>query len=297
VDVFIGNHFWQNNTEGKLAAMSSSKVNPFINPDEWVPFLRRLEATLKKNVEEESRTEFVTFAHRGASEYCPENTMMSFYMGMQMGANGIETDVQRTKDGVLVLFHDDTIKRVTGEEGSIRDYTYEELCAFTVKKGELHDKIPTFEDFLSHFAYRDITFAIELKMGGDGIEEAVAELIRKYGADKKTTVTSFCYDFIKNMRACAPDFKIGYLTRDVSEETINKLLAINADEICPIGSAITEEDVKRWHRIGFNVRAWGISNTEIMKKVYDCGADGMTVNFPDKLLSYIKENAKQEEDQ
>ena len=91
---------------------------------------------------------FINYAHRGASTYCPENTMLSFYTGVQMGANGIETDVQRTKDGILVLFHDDLIKRVTGKEGSIADYTYEELRSFDVNTGALSDKIPTFEEFL-----------------------------------------------------------------------------------------------------------------------------------------------------
>ena len=50
----------------------------------------------------------INYAHRGASEYAPENTLSSFYLGLLQGANGIETDIQRTKDGVLVLFHDDT---------------------------------------------------------------------------------------------------------------------------------------------------------------------------------------------
>ena len=51
----------------------------------------------------------INYAHRGASEYAPENTMSSFYLGLTMKANGIETDVQKTKDGKLVLFHDDTL--------------------------------------------------------------------------------------------------------------------------------------------------------------------------------------------
>ena len=70
---------------------------------------------------------FVNYAHRGASEYLPENTMLAFYTGIYMGANGIETDVQRCKDGTLVLFHDDTLLRVTGEAGSVEDYTFPEL--------------------------------------------------------------------------------------------------------------------------------------------------------------------------
>ena len=55
----------------------------------------------------------INYAHRGASEYAPENTMSAFYLGLIYGADGIETDVQRTKDGELVLFHDDTLDRVT----------------------------------------------------------------------------------------------------------------------------------------------------------------------------------------
>ncbi|MBO5882783.1 MAG: hypothetical protein J6Q78_00050 [Clostridia bacterium] len=234
-----------------------------------------------------TKKDFITYAHRGASEYCPENTMMSFYMGMQMGANGIETDVQKTKDGVLVLFHDDTIERVTGESGSIADYTLEELQNFFVKKGKLQDKIPTFEDFLSHFAFRDITFAIELKVGG--IEAEVVDMIRKYGIEEKTVITSFELDYIKRSLEYAPDIRIGYLTKDIEQPTIDMLVELGAYEVCPIGREVTPEKVAAWHEAGLNVRAWGIFNEDIMKAVYDAGADGMTVNFPDLLLKYISE--------
>lgn len=61
----------------------------------------------------------VNYAHRGASEYFPENTLRSFYAGLEMRADGIETDIQRTSDGVLVLHHDDTLERVAGEKGAL----------------------------------------------------------------------------------------------------------------------------------------------------------------------------------
>ena len=69
----------------------------------------------------------INFAHRGASEYAPENTLSSFYLGLMQGANGIETDVQKTKDGVPILFHDETLDRVSNATGKICDFTYEEL--------------------------------------------------------------------------------------------------------------------------------------------------------------------------
>ena len=108
---------------------------------------------------------FVVYAHRGASEYAPENTLSSFYLGIHMGANGIETDVRRTKDGVLVLFHDKNLERVIGCEGSVADNTYAELLQMRVRnvKTDTQDLIVTFEDFLRYFSFRDLHFAIELK--------------------------------------------------------------------------------------------------------------------------------------
>lgn len=243
----------------------------------------------------EKRT-FVNYAHRGASTYCPENTMLSFYTGIYMGANGIETDVQITKDGILVLFHDDTCNRILGIDGSVKDYTYEELLQYNVKNGSLYDKVPTFEDFLVHFSHFDLTFAIELKV--KGIEREVAAMIHRFGIADKVIITSFIFDAIAEMKKVAPELRIGFLTKlfpnpeiddvvtDASAEVINKLVEMGAYEICPKGSDITAERVAEWHRLGLGVRAWGISDTEIMKKVYDAGADGMTVNFPDKLTEY-----------
>ena len=229
---------------------------------------------------------FINYAHRGASTYCPENTMLSFYTGVYMGANGIETDVQRTKDGILVLFHDDTIKRVTGKDGSISDYTYEELRTFDVNTGALSDKIPTFDEFLRAFSHFDLTFAIELKVGK--VEEDVAALVYKYGLEERVIITSFEFDFIAKMKTVAPDLKIGYLTSKTDRETIDKVLSIGAYEICPKAETLTKELVDLWHSLGLGVRAWGIYNTDLMKMAYDLGVDGMTVNFPDKLVELLK---------
>ena len=99
--------------------------------------------------------EFINYAHRGASAYAPENTLAAFYMGWQMGANGIETDVQRTKDGVLVLFHDNELMRIAGRPEVIHDLTYAELLQidFGLPTGERFkgERIPTLEEFLRHF--------------------------------------------------------------------------------------------------------------------------------------------------
>lgn len=229
---------------------------------------------------------FVNYAHRGASEYTPENTLLAFYTGIYMGANGIETDVQRTRDGVLVLFHDDTLNRVTGEDGSIADFTWEQLQAFSVKKGDFAEKIVSLETFLRLFAFRDITFAIELKK--PHLEKDVANLIDTYAIAQKTIITSFDYENLLRMRACAPSLRTGFLTDTVDDALLSKMQKDGIYELCPIASIVTPESTRAWHEMGFSVRAWGVKDEALMQSVYDAGADGMTVNFPDKLSTYIK---------
>ena len=231
----------------------------------------------------------INYAHRGASEYAPENTLSSFYLGLLQGANGIETDVQRTKDGELVLFHDDTVDRVSDGFGKVSDYTLQELRNLKISGNSTkgyYDRIVTLREFLEKFSEYDISFAIELK--GAGVEEDTADMIRKYGIQKKCVVTSFKLDYIRKLKAYAPELEIGYLTKDTSDELLESLKQIGCEEYCPKANLVTAEDVQKWHNAGFRVRAWGVSNEELMRAVYDSGADGMTVNFPDKLVAYMQ---------
>lgn len=287
VDVFLGNHTWNNQTKENYEKMLTSKENPFIDDSKWLPFLEKCERDAENVILQESRSTFVNYAHRGASEYTPENTFLAFYTGMYMGANGIETDVQMTGDGVLVLFHDDTIMRLTGAKGCVSDYTLEELRQFTFEKDGRTDKIAVFEDFLKQFGWRDITFAIEIKQ--PGIEPQIADMMRKYHVEDKSVVTSFMFDCIRKIKEYAPELHVGWLKKDVSDEDLHQLKAIGGEEICPHAKEVTPEKVAKWHREGFNVRAWGVGSEELMKNVYDSMADGMTVNFPDKLTAYIEE--------
>lgn len=231
--------------------------------------------------------DFIVYAHRGASEYCPENTLLSFYTGVYMGANGIETDVQRTKDGTLVLFHDSTIMRMMGIDKKLADCTYEELSEIAMEKCGRRDYIVTLEDFLACFSRFDLTFAIELK--GPGVEAETAELIYEYGVENKVVATSFQYEYLLNFKKAAPDIPLGYLALDgwIDDELLARMKADGIGEICPRATDVTPEAVEKWHSLGFNVRAWGVANYELMRRVYDAGADGTTVNFPDKLIEYI----------
>ena len=211
-----------------------------------------------------------------------------------MGANGIETDVQITKDGILVLFHDDTLERVTGEKGSISDYTLEELNNFFVtnSKYKNKDKIVTLEDFLRLFGYRDLIFAIELKKSN--ISKAVIEMLNKYNMKEKVIITSFIYSELQNAAALNSGYKLGLLyTEGITHKKAIELLDnINAYQACPKAETLTKENLEYIYSHGYECRAWGIFNEDIMKNMVDIGINGgMTVNFPDKLTNYLSKKS------
>lgn len=230
----------------------------------------------------------INYAHRGASEYAPENTLSSFYLGLLQGANGLETDVQKTRDGVLILFHDDTLDRVTDHTGKVADYTWEELKKVKVYGNcttGFYDRIITFREFLENFASYDIQFAIELK--GPDVERETLELSQEFGIMEKTTFTSFKYDYVATAKKLCPNARIGWIVSNVTDEVIEKLLAIGAEEIVPKADPLTAEQVKLCRDAGLGVRGCCVHTLALMRKMCEFGVDGMTVNFPDRLREYL----------
>ena len=289
VDVFVGNHSWNNHTYENYQKMQETGENPFIDPTAFPAFLKKCERKLRQQFDNESKTDFVNYAHRGASEYAPENTATAFDLGLSMGANGIETDVRRTCDGHLVLFHDKELDRVTDGSGSFDDYTWEELSRLSLEKNGRVDRIMTLDEFLARYAKQEIHFAIELKAAG--IARDVVDRIYRSGIEKKCTVTSFLYDELLAVRAYDPKIRTGYLAKSVDAELLARMRADGIEELCPRATDVTPERVREWHRAGFNVRAWGVKTEELMHTVYAANADGMTLNFPDKFVPALPEEA------
>lgn len=231
---------------------------------------------------------FINYAHRGASAYFPENTFSAFYSALYMDANGIETDVRETKDGVLVLFHDSDISRTTDGNGSIADYNYNELLNLHVfnPSRDKYDIIVALQDFLRYFSFRNLSFAIELKQMQ--IERKVIDMLDTFGIREKAVLTSFNYESLKIAKAYNPRYRVGFLYHEDELDPVGKLQAINGEELCPPANSLTQETVNRYHELGFYVRAWGVYTEDLMEHAYSCGVDGMTVNFPDLLAQRMK---------
>ena len=145
---------------------------------------------------------YIIYAHRGASAYVPENTKIAFERALELNANGIELDLQKTKDGKIVIFHDNVIDKKSNGKGKISDYTYQELLNFDFgswfDSKYKNEKILLFEDFAKEFLNKNLTFAIELKVLG--IERQTLDIINKYKIHDNIYITSFLYKVLENTR-------------------------------------------------------------------------------------------------
>jgi glycerophosphoryl diester phosphodiesterase len=236
----------------------------------------------------------VSLAHRGASAYAPENTLAAFYKAIETGANGIELDLRRSKDGVIVVIHDATVDRTTNGSGAVAELIWDELRELDagawfspVYAGE---RIVSFEEFLHFFGRRDMQFAFELKE--DGLEADVCRAIRDWRLYGRATVTSFEFGRLRKVKAIDPRVSVGYLlVNPIAETNIADILAIGGRQICPMAEQVTAEAVKLAKSHGLYVRAWGLRDEALMKHVLACGVDAFTINFPDKFAEWLAANS------
>ena len=140
-----------------------------------------------------------------------------------------------------------------------------------------------------NFYPKELTFAIELKE--EKIEKETFDIIKKYATHNNIYITSFNYNALENMRKIDSNIKLSWLIKEkINKNNIEKLLKINGTQICPKADNVTKEGIELAKKSELRVRVWGVSNEEIMKKVYKLDIDGMTVNFPDKLQHLIEVN-------
>ncbi|HML46291.1 MAG TPA: glycerophosphodiester phosphodiesterase family protein, partial [Clostridia bacterium] len=176
----------------------------------------------------------INYAHRGASAYAPENTMAAFELGLSQRANGIETDVQCTSDGVLVLHHGKTLRRIAGLEERVCDLTLARLQSLDFGRwfdarfaGE---RIVTLEAFWARYAGQPVHLALELKQ--PGIEARFLEAIAGYDP-ARLVVTAFDLDALKTVRRLDAGIPLGYLTEEIAPEVLAELKAWGIGQICP----------------------------------------------------------------
>jgi glycerophosphoryl diester phosphodiesterase len=229
-------------------------------------------------------------AHRGASAYAPENTLAAFEMALAMHADAIETDVRMTSDHVLVLCHDARIDRVSDGMGEVASLSLAELTAldFGFWKGEQYrsQRIVVAGRFLEVYGRR-CPLVLEIK--GDGVWQPLAALVRGAGIMDGVVFTSFELTWLEALRRAEPQAHIGYLTRQLDAEMIRRICKLGFGQICPAAAGLDRATVALAHESGLVVRAWGIDSDDDQNHALQCGVDGMTTNWPDRLLARLVE--------
>lgn len=161
------------------------------------------------------------FAHRGASGYAPENTLEAFALAMEMGADGIELDVQLTKDGEVVVIHDEVIDRVSNGKGLVKDYTLVQLRKFSFDnhmEGYENISIPTLKEVLELVKASKMEVNIELKTGIYwylGLEEKVLEIVKNREMHKRVIYSSFNHYSVQKIKELDQKAETAYLYSDV----------------------------------------------------------------------------------
>jgi glycerophosphoryl diester phosphodiesterase len=234
----------------------------------------------------------LVIAHRGASTYAPENTFAAFDLALQMGARDLELDVQMSCDGHLVVIHDDQLDRTTDGNGAVAAHTLAELQALDAGAwfgaSCAGQRIPTLEALLARYRGR-AHLHVEIKGKTAGLSERTADLIRRCGWTREVTMTSFQLDKLEALRVYAPELPAGWLLRQIDDAVIDRARALGLAQLCPKADIVTPQLVERLRTAGFGVRAWGVTNEDLMRSMVEAGVDGMTVNFPDKLLAFLRE--------
>jgi len=226
-------------------------------------------------------------AHRGASGYAPENTAAAFDLAIVMGADAIETDVQLTRDGELVLFHDPTVERTSNGRGPIADYTLAELRALDLgawlDPRFTGERIVTLAAFIERWLTR-IPAAIEIKDPRAAIPTARA--LAHDGICERVEVTSFHWGALLDAQTVDDRMALGFLTGrgHFDDDIIARCVARGFAQVCPHVEDLDPETVAAAHAAGLTVRAWGVSARDQIARLQASGADGTTLNWPDWLV-------------
>lgn len=229
------------------------------------------------------------WAHRGASAYAPENTLEAFRLAAAMGADGVELDVQLSKDGQLVVAHDETIDRVSDGTGYIKDYTLAQLKTFSFNRTcpEVTEaRIPTLREVYELLKPAALTINAELKTGiilYEGIEEKVLELAAEMGMEDRVIYSSFYHPSLVRLKELDPSVKTGLLYSDgwLDAAAYGKK-RVGVDALHPALYHMQDAGLLPSAREqGLKVHVWTVNEREYMEALARQGVEAIITNKPD----------------
>lgn len=239
--------------------------------------------------------------HRGVMGEYPQNTLESFAAALDGGLSMIEFDIELSSDGRAIIFHDDTVDKITSnrQHGSINSFSFDELRAMNVDDGKGSDdrtyQIPTLEEVLDLVGERNkdnayVRVNIELKGANTAVPTAdiVKSYLEKTWQPSYFVISSFRHDELVKFKQILQDIEIAMLVDDKqwdeefqqsSQAAIQKALEMNAIAINPGITFVNQKLVDDAHKAGLAVNVWTINNTDELMQMAKMRVDGVFSNY------------------
>ncbi|WP_245529678.1 MULTISPECIES: glycerophosphodiester phosphodiesterase [Cellulophaga] len=220
--------------------------------------------------------------HRGAMGHETENTIPSIYRALELGVDMIEIDVFKIASGEIVVFHDDTVERLTDGKGNIETYSWEQLQKLTVIGNH---KIPLLTEVITVID-RKVSLNIELKGAGTAkeVNRIIADFIQKGWTLEDFVISSFNWEELKLMRIENATIALAVLIEnDDPREAIPLAKELKAIAINPDYEKLDLEIANEIRAAGFKIYPWTVNKPEAIEEMKRIGVDGMFTNFPERI--------------
>ncbi len=233
----------------------------------------------------------LNLGHRGWPARAPENTLPSFRAALGAGAHGVELDVRLSRDGRVVVIHDQSLLRTTGDRHRVADVdlTYiQSLDAAAHFAAAPPARVPTLDEAIWGLPARTI---INVELKGSGIEGAVARIIRAAHAGCRVVVSSFDPLSLARLRRTDPSLLTALIQAPHRRWPALQLLAARPDALHPHYSAVDAGYVARARRRGLGICVWGATTEQQLRRLVALGLDGIITDHPDLLARVLSAGA------
>jgi glycerophosphoryl diester phosphodiesterase len=229
------------------------------------------------------------FAHRGYSAAFPENTMLAFMEAVKAGAEGVELDVQMTKDGEIVVIHDEKVDRTTGAKGLVKDFSAADIRKLDA--GYLHkslgrkEHIPFLEEVFEWMSGNSLICNVELKTGlfpYKGIEEKIIGMVRQYGLQERIILSSFNHYSLVHAASLAPEIETAPILAEGLYMPWVYAGSIRARGFHPHYRAAKDEIIKKSLNENIAVRPYTVNKESEMERLINAGCTAIITDHPKK---------------
>ncbi len=241
-------------------------------------------------------------AHRGFSSVAPENTLSAIRAAIEAGSTGCEFDVYRSKNGTVVLMHDQTVNRTTDGEGDVTKLTLDELSKLDAGswKGAKYrgEPVPTLAQALAELKGSGCIPVIEIKM--EGISQKVVDAVRKADMINEAAVIAFSKTVVKEIRAIEPKLPCAWLCGKNLPGNASEQAAWIIGQAAECGTQMVDlnygmlsaEIVAALHRQGMQVWCWTVNNPKVLDVLMRWHVDSITTDSPDRLTPLVDKALK-----